>query len=148
MAKGKYKEWLTDDSITRLQGWARDGLTDVQIANNIGIDPATLYTWKNKYDKIDNALKRGKEVIDMEVENSLLKRALGYEYEEVKQIIEKDGNGKERKKIEKTNKTVLPDVTAMIFWLKNRKPKEWRDKQEYEHSGGLSIKVEWTDDDS
>ncbi|HQE49834.1 MAG TPA: hypothetical protein PKV93_10855, partial [Fervidobacterium sp.] len=63
---------------------------------------------------------------------ALLKRALGYEYEEVKQIIEKDEKGKDRKRIEKTIKHVIPDTTAQIFWLKNRKPHEWRDKREIE----------------
>lgn len=78
MAKGKYQEWLTPDGITRLEAWARDGLTDEQLAAKIGITAATLYDWKNKYPEISEALKRGKEVVDIEVENALLKRALGY----------------------------------------------------------------------
>lgn len=80
MAKGKYQEWLTPDGITRLEAWARDGLTDEQLAAKIGIAAATLYDWKNKYPGISEALKRGKEVVDIEVENALLKRALGYDY--------------------------------------------------------------------
>lgn len=132
MAKGKYKDWITEEGLLKIEGWARDGLTDEQISHNIGITRTTLYDWKNKYPDISNALKRGKEVIDRQVENALLKRALGYEYEEVKQIIEKDGNGKDKKKIEKTIKQVVPDTTAQIFWLKNRKPQEWRDRREIE----------------
>lgn len=77
MAKGKYEEWQTQEGILKLEGWARDGLTDEQIAHNIGIRRPTIYDWKNKYSDIADALKRGKEVIDREVENSLLRRATG-----------------------------------------------------------------------
>ena len=132
-----YKDWLTEEGLTKIIGWARDGLVNEQIAQNIGIHPSTLYAWQNKYPEIDEALKQGKEVVDREVENALLKRALGYEYEEVKMIATESGG----KRVEKTRKQVLPDVTAQIFWLKNRKPKEWRDKQEVEHSGDLGVVI-------
>ena len=137
--KGKYHDWITEEGLLKIEGWARDGLTDEQIAHNIDIHPSTLYEWQKKYPDISEALKRGKEVIDRQVENALLKRALGYEYEEVKQIIEKDDKGKDRKRIEKTVKQVIPDTTAQIFWLKNRKPAEWRDKQNLEVEGNLDI---------
>ena len=130
-----YKDWITEEGIIKLEGWARDGLIDEQIANNIGIHPSTIYDWKKKYPEIAEALKKGKEIIDREVENALLKRALGYEYKEVKtEVSDKDGI-----KTVTTIKEVVPDVTAQIFWLKNRKPKEWRDKQEVEHSGNMNI---------
>ena len=132
-----YKDWLTEEGLTKIIGWARDGLVNEQIAQNIGIHPSTLYAWQNKYPEIDEALKQGKEVVDREVENALLRRALGYEYEEVKMIATESGG----KRVEKTRKQVLPDVTAQIFWLKNRKPKEWRDKQEVEHSGDLGVVI-------
>ncbi len=77
--KGKFEEWLTDDGLTRLTGWARDGLTDEQIAANIGINRCTLYDWMKRYDNISNAIKKGKEPVDTQVENALLKRALGYD---------------------------------------------------------------------
>jgi transposase-like protein len=125
---GKYYDWITEEGLLKIEGWARDGLTDEQISHNIGIHPSTLYDWQKKYSEIAEALKNGKEVVDRQVENALLKRALGYEYEEVKQIIEKDEKGKDRKRIEKTIKQVIPDITAQIFWLKNRKPAEWRNK--------------------
>lgn len=83
MAKGKYKEWLTLEGTIKLEAWARNGLTDEQIAHNIGITPSTLYEWKKKYSEISESLKRGKEIVDIQVENSLLKRALGYSYREV-----------------------------------------------------------------
>ena len=121
-----------------LEGWARDGLTDEQIAHNIGINVKTLWDWKTRFDPICNAIKRGKAPVDIQVENALLKRALGYEYEEVTTEITEtpyiDRRGKERvrkqKHVKKTKKIVLPDTTAQIFWLKNRRPDKWRDKRE------------------
>lgn len=128
MAKGKYEYWLTPEGLVLLEGWARDGLTDEQISHNMGINKATLYRWKEKYCDICESLKRGKAVVDRQVENSLLKRALGYEYEEVKEKYE--GGAITERVVMK--KEVIPDVTAQIFWLKNRKPGDWRDKREPE----------------
>lgn len=102
MAKGKYKKWLKKENLLLLEGWARDGLTDEQIAKNIGITVSTFYEWKKKYSEISESLKKGKEVVDYQVENALLSSAL-------------EGN-----------------TTAQIFWLKNRRPDKWRDKQKEE----------------
>lgn len=124
MAKGKYQRWLEPGGLLLLEGWARDGLTDEQIAGNVGITATTLYEWKNRFPEISEALKKGKEIVDIQVENALLKRALGYEYmEERVEISEKDG-----RKVIQTTKTTLPDTAAQIFWLKNRRPDRWRDK--------------------
>ncbi len=133
MAKGKYEYWLTPEGLLKLEGWARDGLTDEQIAHNMGIAYSTLKNWKDKHVAILAALKKGKEVVDRQVENALLKRALGYEYEEVKEKYE-FGDLTERTV---TKKRVVPDTTAQIFWLKNRKPEKWRDKQEVEDNTAL-----------
>lgn len=133
MAKGKYEYWLTPEGLLKLEGWARDGLTDEQIAQNIRISRETVYAWKKKYPDISDALKRGKEIVDRQVENALLKRALGYEYEEVKKKFE-CGVMTERTV---TKKEVIPDTTAQIFWLKNRKPDKWRDKPDYEDTSAL-----------
>ena len=122
MAKRKYEYWLTPEGLIKLEGWARDGLTDEQIAKNIGINRDTLYRWKKAHSDISDALKRGKEVIDRQVENALLKRALGYTYDEI--TFEGDDE------VKRVRKQVVPDTTAQIFWLKNRKPEEWRDKRE------------------
>ena len=124
MAKGKYADWLTPEGLLKIEGWARDGLTDEQIATNIGIRAATLYDWKNRFSDISEALKRGKEIVDRQVENALLKRALGYEYEEVREKYE--GGVLTERTV--TKKEVVADTTAQIFWLKNRKPQQWRDK--------------------
>lgn len=138
MAKGKYEEWLTDEGLLIIEGWARDGLVDKQIAHNIGITEQTLNVWKNKYPSLFESLKRGKEVIDRQVENALLKRALGYTYDEVTQEMMESGKLGITKVV---TKQVVPDTTAQIFWLKNRKPTEWRDKQSIEHSGESGVRI-------
>lgn len=142
MCKGKYQEWLTEEGKVRLQGWARDGLSDEQLAEKMGIHVSTLYAWKNKYSEISEALKEGKDVADRKVENALYKRACGFEYEEV--TTERDEiNGKMITK--RVTKFYPPDPTSMIFWLKNRKPDEWRDKRETEvtGSGGGPLTIRW-----
>lgn len=128
--KGKYQEWLTDDGLTRLTGWARDGLTDDQIAAKMGVCRTTLYDWYNRYPDIVNAVKKGKEPVDVQVENALLRRALGYDYEETITEVEDLGGGRTKKHVRKVTRHVAPDTTAQIFWLKNRKPKQWREKME------------------
>ena len=135
MAKGKYEYWLSPDGLLLLEAYARDGLTDEQIAKNLDITPSTLYEWKRRYSEISEALKKGKEVVDIEVENALLKRALGYSYEEKKVEVSEEGT-----KVTKTIKEVVPDTTAQIFWLKNRRPEQWRDKQDIEHSGAVNVR--------
>lgn len=103
----KIDEWLEKDKLILLEGWARDGLTDEQIMKNMGIrSKSTFYGYKKDYPNFSNALKKGKEVVDFEVENALLKNALS-------------GN-----------------VTAQIFWLKNRKKHDWREKVNIENEGG------------
>lgn len=137
MAKGKYQKWLEPEGLTLIEGWARDGLTDEQIAKNMNINPATLYDWKNKYPKFSEALKKGKEIIDYQVENALLKRALGYDYQEEKvEVSEKDG-----RKVIQVIKHVPADTTAQIFWLKNRRPDKWRDKPENKDSGSEGVQI-------
>ena len=131
MAKGKYEQWLTEEGLIKIQGWAHDGLTDEQIATNMGIRRQTLYDWIKKHPVISDTLKKGKEIVDRQVENALLKRALGYEYDEVTTEY-----GKETKRI---TKQVVPDTTAQIFWLKNRKPDVWRDKKDVELTGSVGI---------
>lgn len=147
-AKGKYAKWLQSDNLLRLQAWARDGLSDEQMAHNIGITTTTLYDWKKKYPAFSEALARGKEVVDIEVENALLKRAKGYDYIEttLELIADKNARNKAVMKVTKrVTRHVPPDVKAIVFWLTNRKP-EWRDKQEKELSGNISINLVVDDD--
>ena len=124
----KIQEWLDEDKLILLEGWARDGLSEEQIAKNMGITRPTLWDWKKKELNIFNALKKGKEVADYEVENALFKRALGYTIQIKEQKIDKDGCVHDTIR----DMHVPADTTAQIYWLKNRKPKEWRDKVEQE----------------
>lgn len=118
--------------------WARDGLTDEQIAENLDISVASFYNYKNEHLEFLEALKKGKEVADYEVENALFKKALGYNAKvkkafKVKEVLYENGKKlKETERIEYAEDEVhIPaDTTAQIFWLKNRKPNTWRDKQE------------------
>ena len=125
---GKYKYWISEECLLLIEGWAKDGLTDKQIAAKIGISKQTFYDWQKRYPDFSDSLKRGKEVIDRKVENALLKRALGYSYDEITEITDEKG----RTTTKVITKQVIPDTTAQIFWLKNRKPNEWREKREVE----------------
>ena len=100
MAKSKVDFWLTEEGLTSLEQWSRNGLTHVEIAQNMGINPCTLYDYMNKHPKIANALKKSRQIADALVENALFQKALS------------------------------GDTTAQIFYLKNRKPNNWRDKQQ------------------
>lgn len=238
MARGKYEYWITPEGLLKIEGWARDGLIDEQIAQKIGVSRSTLNKWKQDYSDISDALKKGKEIVDRQVENALLKRALGYTYTEVtRERIEDKGQNKRHNGVQElteqdwafakayfghaccycgrhidltkdhlrplnqggtlsrdnvvpcckscnsskkdhewkgwyqkqpfynkaradkvceymtfiaelrsiepeeddkrlvvtkvVTKEVIPDTTAQIFWLKNRKPKDWRDKINY-----------------
>ena len=107
----------------------------------MGITFQTLYKWQDKYSELREALKKGKEVVDREVENAMLKRALGYEYDEVTQepVTDKDTGITEMRVTKRVTKQIVPDVTAQIFWLKNRKPEEFRDKRDVELSGSVDL---------
>ena len=122
----KINDWLENDKLILLEGWAKSGLTDEQIAKNIGINRTTLYDWKKKETNIADALKKGKEVIDFEVENALLKKALGYTITIKEEKLDKDGCVHTLEK----DVHIPPDTTAQIFWLKNRKKEQWREKVE------------------
>lgn len=125
----KYKQWLEPNNLIKLEGWARNGLTDEQMASNIGISKSTFYAWKDKYKEFSDAVKRGKEVIDIMVENALLKSAMGYKYDEVvkERIYNPDTGESEIVEVKRTTKDVAPNSTSLIFWLKNRRPADWRD---------------------
>lgn len=136
----KYTEWLTEEGLTLIEGWARDGLIEEQIAKNTDVSYSTFREWKKRFPALSAALKKGKEVVDREVENALFKNAVGFMYEE-----ETVTNAGEVVTVKKYSK---PNITAQIFWLKNRKMKEWRDKQEVEQiNHNIEITVgEWDDD--
>lgn len=136
VAKGKYQKWLTPDGRTLLEAWARDGLIDKQIAHNMGIARDTLYTWKKNFPDISDALSRGKEIVDVEVENALLKKAKGYNAEvhktfKVKEVYyDSEGRRCEKEHLEiGVDEVHVPaDTLAEKYWLSNRRPGRWRDR--------------------
>lgn len=123
----KYTEWLTEEGLIQIEGWARDGLIDEQIAQNMGISYSTFREWKKKFSALSAVLKRGKEVVDRQVENALLKTAIGYVYEE--ETVTNAGD------VVAVRKYSKPNTTAQIFWLKNRKRGQWTDKSEVDVTG-------------
>lgn len=119
-------EWLEEDNLMLLECWARDGYTFQDIANRIGIAVSTLRMWRMQYPDIDNALKKGREIIDYKVENALLKSALGYHTKEVK-VTTTIRFGKTVETIkEVTDKEQAPNVSAIQCWLYNRLPNKWK----------------------
>lgn len=115
------------------------GATDAEIADFYDVDVRTIYRWKNVHDEFCQALKAGKEQADDRVERALFHRAVGYEQEAVKIFMPA---GAESPVYAKYVERIAPDTTAAIFWLKNRRKDEWRDKHEFEHTGGLTVTLE------
>ena len=128
-SRGKYKEWLEPDNLTLVRGWRRDGLTDQQIADKIGIKRTTIYAWRDKYKDFDDAYKKGSEVSLVEVENALYKSAIGYDVTETEQeeVTYPDDTVLTRKRARKRH--IPPNTGALCFLLKNRMPEKWKDRQ-------------------
>jgi len=110
------------------------GATDEQIADFFKVSPSTLYLWKHEHPDFSEALKAGKQAADERVARSLYQRAVGYEYDGMKVFMPA---GASEPVYAPVRERMHPDTTAAIFWLKNRRPGEWRDKQEVEHSGSI-----------
>lgn len=125
---GLYENWITKDGLLSLEGWARDGLSDKQIAKNIGISVSTLCEWKNRFPELSEAIKRGKRPVDVQVENALYRSALGFKQTIRKPIKLRRKDGSEYIEYGEEEVYIAPNITAQIFWLKNRKPEYWRDK--------------------
>ncbi len=117
------------------EGYARDGLADYQISKNLGVSIDSFYKYKKRYPEFAEALKKGRKPVNIEVENALLKKAIGYEYEKTK-TVKKIVDGKQTVEVHKETVVVSPSEAAIIFWLKNRLPKKWRDKQKEEEEEG------------
>ena len=138
MAKLKYDE----DFPARAEDFARQGLKDNDIAKKLGISRTVFYEYQNTYSDFKDAIKKGKAPVDFEVENKLLKRARGFEYEET-HIEYKPGEGEKLipVTINKVKKVVVPETKACILLLKNRRPKTWRDRHDFAIDGNVLLKV-------
>ena len=140
IAKSKY-ETEVKPRLVEIEAWKRDGLTDEQIYTNLGISKQSFYKYKEKYVDFFDSLKKGKEVADIEVENALFKRAIGYKYKEVTKEV-KEIDGKKSTYIKEITKEIPGDVGAQIFWLKNRKSSKWKDKQDIDiEDNNVSITI-------
>lgn len=143
--KGEYHEWLKPSGLKQIREWAEKGRTNKEIADNLlGVAVSTLYEWQNKFEDFSDALKAGKVIIDDDVKNSLVKRAIGMTIKEVK--TEVFANGEIKTTI--IEKEIPPETEAMKMWLYNRCPEEFKNKQNLEHTGkgGGGIKIELAGD--
>lgn len=120
-----------EEFVTSVLEMAERGATDVEIADSLDVSVRTIYRWKAEHEDFRQALKLAKDIADERVERSLYQRALGFQHDAVKIFLNKEGNVVQAPYRE----VVAPDTTACIFWLKNRKSQEWRDKVEAEVTG-------------
>jgi hypothetical protein len=135
--KNLYKE-MVEPFLENVTAWRREGLTEIQIFERLGVGKTSATRYKKKYPEFRQALLDGKKKLVGELEDSLYKRAKGFEYEEMEVSVRDDGSGK---RIRKTKKYIVPDVGALCFALKNLAPEKWRDKQDVNISGELGVKV-------
>lgn len=140
MAGGRPSKYKPE-FVKQAEALCKLGATDAEMADFFQVTLSTLSLWKVKHSEFSEALKLGKEVADRRVEEALYNRALGYSHEET-DIRVVDGAIMETPMI----KHYPPDTTAAIFWLKNRRPDEWRDKRDIEHSGAIKLE-ELTDEE-
>lgn len=145
MAGGRtrYTEWLTPEGLQKIEGWARAGQYDWQIAVSIGIHEDVLTKWKKKYDRIDRAIKDGRATVDHDVESAFLRAARGYQtVEERREVItaltpNADPNRPPTRtvvgeKVVRITKEVGPNADACLKWLSRRQPKLWKEVRTYE----------------
>jgi hypothetical protein len=139
--KGKYHTHV-QPRLDTILAWRREGLTEAEICDNLGVGHSAFATYKQKYSELTEVLKEGLDDANAQVENALFKRAIGYSYEEKEYSVTKV-DGKDKKVLSKvTKKSKSPHITAQIFWLKNRKRQYWRDRQEHEFEGNIHHEAE------
>lgn len=154
MAKGKFEYWLTEDGLMLIEAMARDGLSDEQIAKRCGVTATTLYEWKKRFPEISEALRRGKEIVDIEVENALYKKCIGYnvpvtKHFKLKEIQYDESTGKKISEVEELVEVeetmhIPADTTAQKFWLANRRPDKWREKQQVDVNADVDTDINVT----
>lgn len=156
--KPKYEKWLQPENLILIEGWRRDGLSNEQIAKNMGIYVSTLYSWLEKYKELKEAYKKGDEVSTYEIENKLYKSAIGYDVEEIdiQETVYPDGTVTQTKR--KHRRHIPANIAAQIFILKNRRPERWKEKPTADDSQDLkddgfidaikeSAKEDWKDEE-
>lgn len=113
------------------KGLLRRGSTIKELSEEFGVTVSTIYKWKDDHPEFSEVLREDRQLADFAVEDSLYRRALGTKTVEKRTIVQAGKDGEQKPaKIEIVERDVPPDVTACIFWLKNRNPKLWRDRQD------------------
>jgi hypothetical protein len=128
-----------DEYAPQVQKIAELGATDQEVADFFEVDVRTIYRWKHDHSEFCQALKVGKDVADERVERSLYQKAIGYEQDEVKIFMP---GGAAEPVYAPFRAKIAADTTAAIFWLKNRRSQQWRDKSEVEHGGEVTTVIE------
>lgn len=128
--KGKFEEWITEEGLLIVKGWARDGLSNKQIAENIGVHPDRMCEWQNRFPEFRKALKDGRKPVQISIEDAFYKQCGWREVVETKEEKFKEKDGRETIKLTTTKRQVPPDTTALIFALKNLLPERYKDKHE------------------
>lgn len=129
----KAEQWISEDGLKLLENWKRSDLTDAQIAEKIGIKPPTLIDWKKRFPQISEALKKGSEYAIADAVDALVSKFKPCTYKEEKREVWTENIGtKDKPKmvvmkqhVTTVEKTVPPDTTAIIFFLKAKAG--WRD---------------------
>lgn len=137
---------LSEEGLILIQCLTRDGMYKKDIAEMFGIKVQTFWLWEQKYPQLAEALRKGKALVDYQVENALLKAALGYKTTKVKTVTEMRADGSATSRIEKEESEVGPNTTACLAWLNNRKPEQWKRNRdnvaEYEDKkSGITINI-------
>lgn len=150
MAKAKYAGWITEDGLTAIRGWARDGLVDEEIARKMGVSSSTFYVWQKEHPEIRQALQAGKAPVDAAVEDRLLDMCMGFMVKEIKVFKVKEDHydeagrrvTEERLEEREESRYIAPSVDAQKFWLSHRKKAEWGEKpQELPAGGGTDAEI-------
>lgn len=135
--KGRRGKYFTNvqPRLIEIEGWCREGLIDEQIWPRLSISKTSFYDYQNQHSEFSDALKKGKEIVDYQVENALLESASGHVKElrrpfKLKEVYYEDGKRCEKETIAYAIEEIYypPVPVSIIYWLKNRKPKKWKDK--------------------
>lgn len=120
-SNGKYHTHV-QPRLNEIAEWLSEGLIIKEVSKRLGISVRSFYRYQNEYEELGNIVIESKAIADYRVEESLFRRAVGYDYDETKVVVDDDG----KKRVEKSRKHMPPNVAAIIFWLKNRMPDKWK----------------------
>lgn len=157
MAKSKWPG--VKERLFEVEMWCREGLCEKDIAKKLRVGISTFEEYKRKYPELQRALKKGKEIVDYEVENSLYKKCIGHYVKEGKAFkckeiyYDEEGRRCEREvvKVVEVDVFIPPDTMAIAIWLNNRRPDKWRrnankeklDEKKFEHDKKIDDKRYW-----